>query len=82
MENNEVNDTLKIIESTIKNCEKIQFKFSEGSSQSTLLKNRIKALYISKPLLLSEKSGEYSTRDIKKAILSITSIINKSESGI
>lgn len=82
MENTEVNDTLKIIQSTIKNCEKIKFKFSEGSSQDTLLKNRIKALYISKALLLSEKCEEYSTKDIKEAIIPITSIINKCETGI
>jgi len=36
------------------NCEKIQPKFHEGTSQHTLLKNRIKALYISKALITDE----------------------------
>ena len=83
MEKDHIKDTLKIIESTIKNCEKAQLKFDEGSSQHTLLKNRIKALYISQSLLLDDNiSVKYSREDIKEAIIPITSIINKCETGI
>lgn len=49
---------LKVVDSTISNCEKIQPKFSEGTSQHTLLKNRIKALYISKALIIREQNIE------------------------
>ncbi|MHC1748205.1 MAG: hypothetical protein AB9856_07435 [Cellulosilyticaceae bacterium] len=45
---------LRVVSSTIKNCEKIQPKFSEDTSQHTLLKNRIKAMYISKVLIIAE----------------------------
>ena len=34
----ELIESLKVIDSTISNCEKIQPKFSEGTSQHTLLK--------------------------------------------
>ena len=44
----ELDTALQIIIATISNCEKAQTKFAEGTSQHTLLKNRIKALYLSK----------------------------------
>ena len=47
----ELIESLNVIDSTIRNCEKIHPKFSEWTSQHTLLKNRIKALYISKALM-------------------------------
>lgn len=37
----EINNAVKIICSSIDKCEKIQKKFSEGTSQHSLLKNRI-----------------------------------------
>jgi hypothetical protein len=37
---------LRVVSSTISKCEKIQLKFANGTSQHTLLKNRIKAMYI------------------------------------
>lgn len=39
-------DALRIVSSSISKCEKMQPKFIEGTSQHTLLKNRIKSLYI------------------------------------
>lgn len=73
-------EALQVITSTIMNCEKIHPKFAEGSSQHTLLKNRIKALYISKTLIINEGStGEYSIEDLKMALPPITSIISKCE---
>lgn len=50
----ELKKALQVVSSTIKNCEKIQPKFDKGTAQHTLLKNRIKALYISKALILKE----------------------------
>lgn len=40
----ELAEALKVVVSTISNCEKILPKFSEGTSQHTLLQNRIKPI--------------------------------------
>lgn len=50
----ELKEAIRVVSSTISKCEKIQPKFNEGTSQHTLLKNRIKALYISKSLIRDE----------------------------
>jgi hypothetical protein len=47
----ELTDALRPIISIISKCEKAQLKFAEGTSQHTLLKNRIKAMYLSKALI-------------------------------
>ena len=76
-----IKDTLKIVESTIVNCEKIQPKLKEGSPSLSLSKNRIKALYISKALLMNQEK-EYSKEELEKAVVQITSIKNKSTTGL
>lgn len=48
---NELNEALRAIDSIIHKCEKAQEKFPEGNSHHTLLKNRLKAMYISKALI-------------------------------
>lgn len=79
---NELMHALHIVTSTIKNCEKMQPKFQEGTSQHSLLKNRIKALYISKALLEGQDiTDTYSKEDLDNALPPITSIISKSENG-
>ena len=50
-----IDTTLSTIESLILNCEKIQPKLQEGSSQQSLIKNRIKALCIAKSLITGKK---------------------------
>ena len=50
----ELEEALQIISSVISRCEKAQSKFVEATSQHTLLKNRIKAMYISKSLMIDE----------------------------
>lgn len=76
----ELEKALKVIESTIKNCEKMHNKFEEGTSQHTLLKNRIKALYISKSLVINENiSDKYTKEELDKSLAPITSIISKCE---
>ena len=77
----QIKETLKIIESTIVNCEKIQPKLKEGSPSLSLSKNRIKALYISKDLLMNQEN-QYSKEDLEKAVVQITSIRNKSTTGL
>ena len=77
----QIKDTLKIIESSIVNCEKVQPKLKEGSPSLSLSKNRIKALYISKALLMN-KENQYSKEELEKAVVQITSIKNKSTTGL
>ncbi|MBE6088333.1 MAG: hypothetical protein E7206_09880 [Clostridium beijerinckii] len=50
----ELVDALKVVSSTINNCEKAQLKFEEGTSHHTRLKNIINAMYISKSLITDE----------------------------
>ena len=50
---------IQIITSTIANCEKAQLKFKAGTSQHSLLKNRIKALIIAKSLLTDDDTCKY-----------------------
>lgn len=76
----ELRDALRVVSSTISNCEKIHFKFDEGTSQHTLLKNRIKALYISKALITDEEIiNSYTKEELKEAIAPVSSIISKCE---
>lgn len=47
----ELTEALRAINSIIQKCEKAQEKFPEGNSHHTLLRNRLKAMYISKALI-------------------------------
>ncbi|EGT3617686.1 hypothetical protein FHH43_15885, partial [Clostridium perfringens] len=76
----ELKDALQVVSSTISRCEKMQPKFAEGTSQHTLLKNRLKALYISKSLITNEEiMGKYTKEDLTKALPPVSSIISKCE---
>lgn len=71
---------LKGIDSTISKCEKIQPKFKEGTSQHTLLRNRIKALKIAKSLVEADGQVQvYTMEDLEQALPPIVSIIHKTE---
>ncbi len=74
----ELDAALQLISATINNCEKMQLKFAEGTSQHSLLKNRIKALYISKALIEKNSNiGIYTKTDLIKALPPVQSIISK-----
>lgn len=76
----ELQNALKVVSSTISRCEKIQPKFKEGTSQFSLLRNRIKALKISKCLIEKDESMQIYTKDeLEKALPPVISIINKTE---
>ncbi|ADL05228.1 conserved hypothetical protein [[Clostridium] saccharolyticum WM1] len=81
MDNNskkELEAASQLISSTIVKCEKMQFKFAEGTSQHSLLKNRIKALYISKAFIENNsKIGLFTESDLEKALPPVLSIIHK-----
>ncbi|MEG0855253.1 MAG: hypothetical protein RSG52_02115 [Terrisporobacter sp.] len=76
----ELKEALQVVSSTIKNCEKIHPKFAEKTSQHTLLKNRIKALYISQSLIQNDNTiDKYTKEELEKAIAPVSSVISKSE---
>lgn len=77
----QIEDTLKLVESSLINCERVQPKLKDGSASLTINKNRIKALYVCKDLLM-HKNVSYSKEELQKAIVQITSIKNKSTTGI
>ncbi|MBC3901658.1 hypothetical protein GH811_18840 [Acetobacterium malicum] len=52
----ELSKALREVSSTISKCEKMQGKFAEGTAQYSLLRNRIKAMVISKLLIEYELS--------------------------
>ncbi len=47
----ELAEALRAVLSIIHKCEKAQEKFPEGNAHHTLLKNRLKAMHISKALI-------------------------------
>ena len=53
----ELEEALRAIDSTISKCEKIRPKLKPGSSQHTLLVRRIKALNIAATLIKKELSS-------------------------
>lgn len=73
----EIENTLILLNKTIENCQKIQPKFQSGSSQYTLLENRIKALKISISLIKNEDNITYEQEALKEALKPIYSIISK-----
>lgn len=71
---------LKVVSSTISKCEKIQPKFAAGTSQHTLLKNRLRAMYISRALLTGDPAvSQYTKEELSAAISPVSSIIGKCE---
>lgn len=56
-------EALRVVSSIISKCEKIQPKFVERTSQHTLLKSRIKAMYISKSLITNENVIDKYTKE-------------------
>lgn len=76
----ELKEALRVVSSTISRCEKIQPKFEKGTSQHTLLKNRIKAMYISKSLISYENVIEkYTKEELIEALRPVSSVISKCE---
>ena len=71
----EKEQALGVIESVV-----VWPKFAEGTSQHSLLKNRIKALYIAKALISGEEKRDgYGKEELQQALAPIESIISKCE---
>lgn len=86
--NEELNEALREVSSTISKCEKMQGKFAEGTSQCSLLRNRIKAMVISKLLIESELSqkkqmsnvlGQHTKEELIESLRPVVSVISKCE---
>jgi hypothetical protein len=76
----ELEEALLIVSSTISRCEKTWPKFVEGTSQHTLLRNRIKALNISKSLITHENvMDKYTKEELTESLKPVSSIISKCE---
>jgi len=76
----ELLEALRVVASTISKCEKIQPKFALGTSQHALLKNRIKAMYISKSLITGENiMDRYTKEELLVALPPVASVISKCE---
>jgi hypothetical protein len=76
----DLTSALKVVSSTISKCEKIQSKFAAGTSQHTLLKNRLRAMYISRALLTGDSAAsQYTKEELLAAIPPVSSIIRKCE---
>lgn len=72
-------DALKVVTSVIARCERTQPKFVTGTSQHTLLKNRIQAMKIAQDLLAGHGAGRYPMQDLSAALEPLSSIIRKCE---
>ncbi|WP_277490287.1 MULTISPECIES: hypothetical protein [unclassified Breznakia] len=86
--NSDFSEALLEVLSIINKCEKMHGKFEVGSSQYTLLTNRIKAMYIAKMLLthkldddlnLGKDINEYSKKELSASLEPISSILRKCE---
>lgn len=71
---------LKTIDSMIARCEKARPKFAQGTSQHSLLKNRVKALRIARGLLQGD-AGAYGREELEAALAPVRSIIHKCQTA-
>lgn len=73
---------LQVVSSAISRCEKAWPKFAPGTSQHTLLNNRIKALTIAKFLLTRDAGiSGYTKEELTDALRPVSSIIGKCETA-
>ena len=80
--NAELSAALMIVSSTISKCEKMLPKFEVGSSQHSLLQNRLRAMYISEALILDKPlEPQFSNADLENALLPVNSILQKCAAG-
>lgn len=71
-------DAMKVVVSTIEKCERMQNQFALGTSQYTLLKNRIHALQVGKAILNQENiNAQYHVDELQKAMAPLVSIQHK-----
>lgn len=69
------------ISSAITRCERMQPKFAEGTPQSSLLRNRLRALYLSKALIEGANAAAYSREELEAALPPVRSIHHKTSAA-
>lgn len=80
----DMEEALRAITSMISRTERAKEKFTQGTSQYSLQKNRLKALHIASSLIakrLAEGDAAdcYAEEDLKNALAPLASLISKSE---
>lgn len=73
----DIHHTLQQIDTFLVRCNKAQIKFNIGTSQYTLLKNRIKALTIVKSIITNDQTERWTKQELMDAMPPIVSIIHK-----
>lgn len=71
--------SVEVINSLIQRCENAQLKFNSGTSQHSLLRNRLNALYIAKAFISNQNINQITDEELEKALPPIASIISKCE---
>lgn len=74
-------DAWKCICATLENCQHMEKTGKPGTSQHTLLINRIQALTIAKTLM-EEASTKYTAEELIQALAPICSILHKCEKAL
>lgn len=74
----EIQHAITYVENTIHRCEEMIGKFIEGTSQHTLLVNRIHALKVTYTLLTKEDKV-FTIKELQRAVAPIDSIIQKTK---
>ncbi|MDE5977590.1 MAG: hypothetical protein K2G70_03880 [Turicibacter sp.] len=71
----DIEKALEVIDSIILRCEKAQLKFKAGTSHFSLLKNRIKALKVSKCLLEKDNDVDlYSRTELDESLVDLVKL--------
>lgn len=80
MSEDELAAAMRLIEATVQKCESAKAKFKNGTSQHSLLENRISALRISMLCITSNPDISKCTNgEIVSAVAPLRSIVSKSE---
>lgn len=73
---------MKTLEATRRNCQQMVGKFPEGTSQHSLLRNRIQALQVAETVMQSEASSMViPLEELTHALTPLNSIIRKCRKG-
>ena len=79
----DLQEALRALAVMIARTRKVQEKFAQGTPQSSLLKNRLRALEIASSLISKELAGSsaagYTKDELDKALAPLASLISKSE---
>ena len=79
----ELLEALQVVSFSISKGEKVLPQFAEGIAQHTLLKSRLRSMYISKALITSEEiRGKYTKEELNEALLPVSSVIGECENAM